>query len=66
MTGGKAEAINRGSLSCMIGETVEVDVIMNEVGVKRAMDANQPFSGMPRRFGLQHIKTLRGLFDIPQ
>ena len=31
--------------SVMMGEMFDVDVIMNEVGVRRAKDANHPFSG---------------------
>lgn len=44
MTGGKGyepSALGSGST----GETFEVAVIMNEVGVRRANDANHAFSG---------------------
>lgn len=47
MTGGKTLAADRGSVgfSVMMGEMLEVEVIMNEVGVRRAIDENHPFSG---------------------
>jgi hypothetical protein len=46
ITGGKAKLATSAAFPCgMMGEIFEVEVIMNVVGVKRAKDANQEFSG---------------------
>jgi hypothetical protein len=34
----------------MNGETLDVEVTINVVGVRRAKEENQPFSGRARRF----------------
>ena len=48
MTGGKALAMNRGSVG-ITGETLEVEVTMKVVAVRIVKEENHPFSGRAMR-----------------